>query len=173
MRRDRLTLVAALLTFGLFVPVLAVQSSADDKQDKAVAKDVKFACSQHGPSDMMLTLSLETGAARKIEFIGGNSATKWFVKIDGQDVQVPKQTTVKVRSGDTITWSVAQGTHGVAFAEQDLAQAMLDFDTTVGKPLIDLTTILATNSWKRFGAKRWGTDRTNQVGVLASCKVKE
>jgi hypothetical protein len=172
MTRDRLTSVTTSLLLGLVVLALSVPSFADDKDSKNAPKDVKFACSQHGPKNMSLTLSVETGKARKIEFIGGNSGTKWFVKIDGQDVQVDNGTTVKVRSGDTITWSVASAKHGIAFAEQDLAQAMIEFDTKVGKPLIDQTTNLNTTDWKNFGNKRWGADPTTDVGVLASGKVK-
>src|SRR5262249_9238886 len=101
-----------------------------------------------------------------------NSGAKWFVKIDGQDVQVANGAKVQVRSGDTITWSVAAAKHGVAFAEQDLAQAMAEFDTTVGKPLVDQTMKLNTTDWKNLGTMRWGTDPTGDVGVLASGKVK-
>ena len=172
MTRDRLTSVATLLLLGLLVLALSVPSFADDKDPKIGPKDVKFACSFHGPVNMNLTLSAETGKSRKIEFIGGNNGAKWFVKIDGRDVQVANGATVKVRSGDTITWSVAAAKHGVVFAEQDLAQAMIEFDTTVGKPLVDQTTNLNTNAWKTFGTKRWGTDPTGDVGVLASGKVK-
>src|SRR5438552_556891 len=148
MTRDRLTSVATSLLLGLLVLALSVQSFADNKDPKNAPKDVKFACSRHGPKSMNLTLSAETGKSRKIEFIGGNSGAKWFVKIDGQDVQVNNGTTVKVRSGDTITWSVAAAKHGVAFAEQDLAQAMIMFDMTVGKPLVDQTMNLNTAAWK-------------------------
>jgi plastocyanin len=173
MKRVRLTFGAALLLFGLFVVAISVPSFAgEQKEGKAVAKDVKFACSQHGPTDMMLTLSPATGKPRMIEFIGGNDTTKWVVKIDGQDVKVDNGKTVKVRTGDSITWSVAAKKHGVVFAEQDLAQALLDFDTKVGKPLVDQTIKLTSNAWKKFGTKRWGTDPTTDVGVLASCKVK-
>jgi plastocyanin len=174
MKRNRLTFLAGLLLFGLFVLALSVQSVAQDsKKEKPAPKDVKFACSQHGPTDMTLTLTLDTGKPRKIEFVGGGSATRWFVKIDGKDENVKNGETVKVRPGDSITWSVEKGTHGVVFAEQDLAQAVLDFDMKVGKPLVDQTTRLTTNAWKKFGTKRWGTDPTSDVGVLASCKVKE
>jgi hypothetical protein len=160
------------LLLGLLVLALSGPSFADDKDPKNTPKDVKFACSFHGPMSMSLTLGPETGKSRKIEFIGGNSGAKWFVKIDGQDVQVANGATVKVRSGDTITWSVATAKHGVAFAEKDLAQAMIEFDTTVGKPLVDQTTNLNTTAWKNFGTKRWGTDPTADVGILASGKVK-
>jgi plastocyanin len=170
---SRLMFGAMLLLLGSFVLAFSVRSFADDKDGKAAAKDVKFACSQHGPTDMQLTLTTAAGTpARKIEFIGGDDTSKWVVKIDGAEVTVDNAKTVDVRSGDTITWSVASKTHGVAFAEQDLAQALLEFDTTVGKPLVDQTTNLSTTAWKMFGTKRWGTDPTREAGVLASCKVK-
>src|SRR5262249_7295141 len=98
MTRDRLKAVATLLLLALLVP-----SFADDKDPKNGPKDVKFACSFHGPVNMNLTLSAEAGKSRKIEFIGGNNGAKWFVKIDGRDAQVANGATVKVRSGDTIT----------------------------------------------------------------------
>jgi len=175
MKPDRLTFVGALLLFVAFVLAVSVQSFADDKKDKAVAKDVKFACSFHGPKNMTLTLSLDTGKPRKIEFIGGNSGAKWFVKVDGKDEIVANGETVKVRPGDAITWSVEKATHGVAFAEQDLAQALLDFDMKAGKPLEDLSDFLKTQEWKNFGTKRWGTKPAKFVDVpilLAKCKVK-
>src|SRR5262245_3218563 len=132
MKRDRLTFVGALLFCGLLVLALSCRSFAQEKKDKAAAKDVKFACSFHGPANMTLTLTPGTGKRRKIEFIAGNSGAKWFVKIDGKDEDVKNGETVNVRPGDSITWSVAAATHGVAFAEQDLAQAMLDFDVNAG-----------------------------------------
>ena len=173
MKRDRLTFVVALLLLALFVLTLSIESFADDKKDREAAKDVKFACAVHGPSQMVLTLSPEAGTARKIEFIGGNDTTKWVVNIDGQEVKVANGGTVKVRSGDSITWSVAARKHGVVFADQDLAQAMVDFDMTVGKPLKDQMKLGQIDpAWKKFGSKLWGTDGTNEVGTLASCKVK-
>jgi hypothetical protein len=171
MKRD---FIAVLLLFGLFVLAVSVQSFAGEKKDgKAVAKDVKFACSQHGPVDMMLILSPATGKPRMIEFIGGNDTTKWVVKIDGQEAKVGNGKTVEVRPGDLITWSVAAKKHGVVFAEQDLAQVLLDFDKKVGRPLVDQTMKLTSNAWKKFGTKRWGTDPTTDIGVLAACKVKK
>jgi plastocyanin len=174
MKRNRLAFVVARMFLGLFVLAMSVQSFADEKKDsKTVAKDVKFACAIHGPAQMVLTLSLETGTSRKIEIIGGSDTKSWVVKIGNQDAKKNNGDTVKVRSGDTITWRVAARTHGVVFADQDLAQAMLDFDTTVGKPLKDQK-VLGENDpdWMKFGPKLWGTDGTNEVGVLASCKVK-
>jgi hypothetical protein len=176
MKRDTLRFVARPLLFGFFVIMVYVQSFANDKE---AAKDVKFACSHHGPANMMLTLSLEKGDARKIEIVGKNNGAKWFVTIDGQpapDGNGSKNAdTIKVHSGDTITWKITAANHGVAFAEQGLAQAMLDFDTTVGKPLEDLTATLTTDAWKEFGMKRWGTkpiDAEDDPVVMASCKVK-
>ena len=64
-------------------------------------------------------------SAGKIEFIGGDNTAKWVVKLDGQEVQVGNGEKVNVQSGDTITWSVASKKHGVVFAEQNLAQALV------------------------------------------------
>jgi hypothetical protein len=176
MKRDRLTFVASLLVFGLFALALSVKSFADEKADiKAVAKDVKFACSHHGPMNMSFTLSLEAGTPQKIEFIGGNIGRHWFVKINDKDVTAEHAngTSIKVHSGDSITWSISVENvpHGVAFAEQDLAQALLAFDPG-NEPLVDLTMILKTDPWKHFGTQRWGAAETMGVRVLASCKVK-
>jgi hypothetical protein len=182
MKRDLLTFASLLLGFTVFA--LALQSFADDRkteEKKAVAKDVKFACSHHGPKNMMLTLRLspDKGTPRKIEFIGVNNGAKWTVKIDGtpaDDGNGGKNgDTVKVRSGDSISWSITAANHGVAFADQDLAEAMLKFDTSVGKPLEDLSTTLTTAAWKMFGTKLWGTkpiDAGAAPIVMAACKVK-
>jgi hypothetical protein len=174
MKRGYLTVVASLFLFWFFALAPSVPSFADDK--KEVAKDVKFACSQHGPADMTLTLSLETGDPRRIEFIGGTDTTKWVVKIDGQFAQAGKGgtngDTVKVRSGDSITWSFAAKKHGVAFAEKALAEALLDFDPVFKPLLVDQKTKLTTNAWKMFGADLWGTDPTTDFGIFAACKVK-
>jgi plastocyanin len=137
--------------------------------------DVKFACSHHGPTMMALTLTPEAGNARTIEFIAQNNPFKWFVKIDDQDVQVANGATVNVRTGDSITWSITAANHGVAFADKDLAEAMLTFDTTVGKPLEDLSKTLTSAAWKQFGTKLWGTkpiDAGEDPIVMCSCKVK-
>ena len=67
--------------------------------------------------------------------------------------------------------------HGVAFANQDLANAMLDFDTTTPGllPLEDLSTTLVTPGWMMFGPKLWGA-KPIQSGdndkVMVSCMVK-
>jgi len=180
MRLYRLMLVTALLGFSVLA--MSVQSFADDKKD--VAKDVKFACSHHGPTNMMLTLSLEKGDPRKIEIVGKNNGAKWFVTIDGQPAKDgnggQNGDTVKVHSGDTITWKITAANHGVAFAEQDLAEAMLTFDkpdpkTNQPLKLEDLTTTLTSDAWKMFGTKRWGTkpiDAATDPIVMVSCKVK-
>lgn len=170
----KFTTRALAFIFGVFVLTLSFQSFADEKKDaKEVAKDVKFACTRHGPNDMQLTLSLEKGDPRKIEINGtGNSNSQWSVIINGEDKTPANKGTVMVRSGDSITWNIAGGKHGVAFAEKNLAQAMLDFDLKAGKPLVDLTNIINTNAWKMFGTMRWGTEETDDKGVLVKCKVK-
>src|SRR5258707_7534637 len=98
---------------------------------------------------MLLTFSIEKGdGGRKIEITGkNNNGAKWFVTIDGQpaaDGNGGKNgQTVKVRTGDKITWIIAAVgnntiMHGVAFAEQNLAEAMLTFDlpdAKTGQPL--------------------------------------
>jgi uncharacterized iron-regulated membrane protein len=171
MNRNRLTLFVSGLIVASLVLALSASSSADEPKSKM--KDVKFACAQHGPMAMMLTLSLESGAPRKVEFIGGTDTSKWVVKIDDQTQSVDNATTVKVRSGDKITWSVAARKHGVVFANKDFAQAMLDFDPAGGKPLKDQSALgTADPAWMAFGPKLWGTDATSDVGILASCKVK-
>jgi hypothetical protein len=182
MKHATLKFVVCLLLFGFFILALSVQSFADDKN--GVTKDVKFACSHHGPANMMLTLSLEKGDARKIEIVGKNNGAKWFVSIDGQSAQDgnggKNGDTVKVHSGDTIVWTITAANHGVAFAEQDLAEAMLKFDPPdpkVGQPLKleDLTTTLTSDPWKMFGTKLWGTkpiDAGKDPIIMVSCKVK-
>src|SRR4051794_38930896 len=113
MKRVRLSLASVLV--GFVILVLSVQSLANERKaddKKAAAKDVKFACSRHGPKNMMLTLSLgsDAEAPRKIEIIGMNNGAKWTVKIGGTaaaDGNGGKNgDTIKVRSGDSITWSI-------------------------------------------------------------------
>src|SRR5437870_4434337 len=115
MKRYVLTLLA-----GFFFLALSVASVAAD--------DVKFACSHHGPKNMMLTLSLEKGDRQTIVIEGKNNGAKWFVTINGMPAADgnggQNGDTIKVHSGDTITWSISAANHGVAFAEQKLAQAM-------------------------------------------------
>lgn len=180
MRRN-MPLVASLCLYGLLAPGLIVQLSADEKKDSsAAAKDVKFSCSVHGPANMTLTLSLEKGNAgekpRDIQIVGRGGA-KWIVTIDGTPAPSggggDNKDTIKVRPKDTITWSVAANAHGVAFAEQNLAEAMLSFDKKAGKTLEDLTKELTTQDWKDFGTKLWGVKGTRDVGILAKATVKE
>jgi hypothetical protein len=178
MKIETLRFVASWLLTGFMFVALSMLSFADDKKD--VAKNVKFACSQHGPKNMMLTLSLEKGDTRKIEITGKNTGAKWFITINGKPAQDgnggKNGDTIKVHSGDKITWRITGARHGVAFAEKDLAQAMLDFDTEAGKPLEDLTDFLSTAVWKAFGSNRWGTkpiDAAKDPVVMVSCTVKK
>jgi hypothetical protein len=171
----------AVVALAVSSPSFAGSPEGDDKD---APKDVKFACSHHGPTNMMLTLSFEKGTARTIEIVGKNSGAKWFVTIDGAaapDGSGGKNgDTIKVHSGDTIVWKITDANHGVAFAEQDLAEAMLTFDKPDPKtmqplPLEDLTGTLTTMPWKNFGTKRWGTkaiDHGSDPIVMVSAKVK-
>jgi len=165
MKRNHLAFVALLLVFVLFALALSNRSFAEDEKDGA--KDVKFACSHHGPMKMMLTLSLEKGDPQKIDIAGVNNGDQWSVTIDGNKAKPGNGgnngDTIKIHSGDTITWTITAANHGVAFADQDLAEAMLKFDPPGDDPTVgplkleDLTNTLTSDSWKMFGAKRWGT----------------
>jgi plastocyanin len=180
--RNLTVFIALLLVCGLFTFALPFRSFADDTKD---VKDVKFACSHHGPMNMMLTLSLEKGDPRKVEIAGKNNGKKWFVTIDGKDAAAGSGggngDSVKVHSGDTITWVITDANHGVAFADQKLAESMLTFDPPdpkTGQPLKleDLATTLTSDDWKRFGTNLWGTKPIDAVQgktfVMVSCKVK-
>ena len=174
--RHIVTKYVTLLLLGMCTFALSAQSFADDPP-----KDVTFACSHHGPMRMMLTLSFEKGDPRDIQITGKNNGMKWFATIGGNDAPAGNggnnADTVKVHSGDTITWIITDANHGVAFSNQDLAQAMLDFTPNgcVGQPLIDLTTTLTTDDWKAFGTKLWGTkpiDAGPNPIIMVKCKVK-
>jgi plastocyanin len=182
MKRTLTVFVAPPLIFGLLAFALSVQSFADEKSG---VKDVKFACSHHGPMNMMLTLSFEKGDPRKIEIAGKNNGRKWFVTIAGDSAAEgnggKNGDSVKVHSGDTITWIITDANHGVAFADQELAEAMLTFDqpgdaATGPLKLEDLTTTLTSDDWKKFGPKLWGTKPIDAVSektiTMVSCKVK-
>jgi plastocyanin len=179
MKCDRSTFVAALLLLGFFVLGLSVDSLADEKNPKTVAKDVKFACTKHGPAHMTLSLSPEEGKAREIKIMGGMNTMVWVVKIgDGKEEEVANGSTVKVHSGDSITWSVSVATrsHGVVFADQDLAEALLDFDKKASKELKSRTGLgdddAQKKAWEMFGSKLSGTAFFPGVVDLAKCKVK-
>jgi len=155
MKRYLLTLLA-----GFFFLALSVASVAAD--------DVKFACSHHGPKNMLLTLSLEKGDPQIIVIEGKNNGKQWFVTIDGRPAANgnggQNGDTIKVHSGDTITWSISAATHGVAFADQKLAEAMFKELKAGDKlKLEDLTTTLTSADWKAFGKTLWGTKETNAV----------
>jgi hypothetical protein len=167
-----------LLVLVSIILTCSVRSLADQP------KDVKFACSHHGPSNMQLTLSLEEGPSRAIEIVGKNSnGSKWFVSIDGHAADNgnggKNKDSIKVHHGDTIIWKIESGDtgieHGVAFAEKETAQAMLQFDEKTSKLLEDLNDFLSTDPWKAFGMSRWGT-KPFAAGadaiVLVSAKVK-
>lgn len=167
------------VTFGVTALMLCAGSPAQDKD----VKDVKFACSRHGPDHMQLTLSLEKGQPRTLKFIGQSNGAKWSVTIDGVAAADgnggQNGDTVKVHSGDKLIWQIAALNHGVAFAEKDLAEAMITFDdpdTDKGPlPMIDLTSVLTSDEWKAFGMKLWGVKPINahpQPFVMVSGKVK-
>ena len=181
MKRSLTVFVASLLLFGLLAFRLPVQSFADDKK----VEDVKFACSHHGPVMMMLTLSMEKGDPQKIVIEGKNNGKKWFVTIDGKAAPAGNGgnngDSVKVHSGDKITWIITDANHGVAFPDQTVAEPMLTFDPA-GDPatgplkLESLTTTLTTDDWKKFGTKLWGTKPIDAVEgktiTMVSCTVK-
>src|SRR5262249_36870397 len=65
--------------------------------------------------------------ARKVEIIGDGNLERWKVTIDGKDATPKGEAKVTVRYGDTITWKVVAGRHGVAFADRKQTMAGLDF----------------------------------------------
>ncbi len=160
MKRDHLTFLGSQLLAGFLFLATSLQSLAAD--------DVRFACSHHGPKKMMLTLSLEEGAARQIEIEGVNNGDDWDVKIDGKKVAAGQggQTgdTIKVHSGDTIIWTISAANHGVAFAEQKFAETMFKELKAGGElKLENLNTTLTSQDWMDFGKTLWGTKRIDAV----------
>jgi plastocyanin len=161
MKRNHLSFPVSLALAGFLFLASSVQSLAVD--------DVKFACSHHGPMNMNLTLHLEQGDPQTIVIEGtANSATKWSVTINAQPAASgnggDNGDTIKVHSGDTITWILTGANHGVAFADKDAANAMLkDLKAGVPLKLEDLTTTLTSSDWVNFGANRWGVKKLDAV----------
>src|SRR5687768_17529040 len=79
----------------------------------AIGEDsLMMTCAEHGNGVMTLKFVREAGAARSVEVIGEASATKWTVKINGEDATPPTQTlnspgVVPVHVADTITFKVS------------------------------------------------------------------
>jgi len=146
-------------------------------QPRATAKEIKFTCTQHGPTMMTLTLVTEAGGSpRKVVITGANNVQRWMVTADGMDVTPSDQTpagnaTLKVRAGDTLTWRVTAAKHGVTFADQDAAEAALEFQPG-GKNRVPRP----ESKFQTFGPKPWGTDAFSpmdgQPVTLAVAKVK-
>ncbi len=154
MKRHQLSFLASLALAGVFFLTLSIPSFAAD--------DVMFACSHHGPANMRLTLKLEQGDPQIIVIEGkGTSGAKWFVTINNRAAASgnggDNGDTIKVHSGDTIIWIITGANHGVAFAEQKVAEAMFkELKAGVTLKLEDLTTTLTCADWKNFGNALWG-----------------
>jgi plastocyanin len=163
MKRDHLTFTASLLFLVLAAFALPIRSFADDKKD--APKDVDFACSHHGPMNMMLTLTFEKGDPRQIQIEGGGDFKHWLVKIgDGKVAPADNGTKIKVHSGDTITWILTDLNHGVVFAEQKVAEAMFkELKAGDSLKLEDLNPTLNSPEWMKFGKTLWGTKRMDAV----------
>jgi plastocyanin len=159
-KRYHLSFLVSLALAGFLFLSSSVQS---------LAADVKFACSHHGPAMMSLTLTLEQGAPRTIVIEGkATSGMKWFVTIDNKVADSgnggDNGDTITVHSGDTIMWILTGANHGVAFADKDVANAMLkDLKAGATLQLEDLTTTLTTDDWVAFGATRWGVKKLDAV----------
>ena len=131
---------------------------------------VKFTCFVHGPTNMTLSLAPEAAGepTRKLEVIGEQNPTRWRVTIDGADKTPQNGGKLAVRPGDTITWKVVQGFHGVVFADRDAAKAMLEFVDGAGKELDD-----RADKFPGFGPRQWGTTGHPAGTTLAEAKVKK
>jgi len=118
---------------------------------------------------MTLTLAPEAAGepTRKLEIIGDQNPTRWRVTVDGADKTPENGGKVAVRPGDTITWRVVQGFHGVLFADRDAAKVMLEFDEKAGKELKE-----RDDKFPGFGPRQWGTTGHSAVSTLAQAKVK-
>ncbi len=161
MKRDQLSFLASLALAGFLFLSSSVQAFAAD--------NVMFACSHHGPANMSLTLKLEQGDPQIIVIEGkGTSGAKWFVTINNKAAESgnggDNGDTIKVHSGDTIIWIITGANHGVAFAEQKVAEAMFkELKAGVTLKLEDLTTTLTSDDWKNFGNTLSGTKPIDAV----------
>ncbi len=126
--------------------------------------------------DVMSDAVVGTPAKQKIVISGdqstttdskGNKTTKhfWSVTVNGNAIS---GSSLAVGPGDTITWDVKSGTHGIGFNSKDEAEQFLDFTPVPGHPLVDFP----TPSFPAPGAgpsKGWGT---KPIGVNSGDPVK-
>src|SRR3954468_22413952 len=114
--------MARILLSLAFTAHLVVGACPPARADTPEA--VKFTCFVHGPVSMTLALAPEPAGepTRKLEIIADQNPTRWRVTVNGADKTPPNGGKVAVRPGDTITWKVVQGFHGVLFADRDAAE---------------------------------------------------
>ena len=69
---------------------------------------------------------------------------------------------IPISPGQTLTFGVQGGTHGITFMDKAAAQAVFDFGAAAA----------AFKDQPSVGPNAWGTDATSTVGVLATIAVK-
>jgi plastocyanin len=118
---------------------------------------VDFECTIH-KTNMAGTFIINKGAVSiQIDGVLANGSVNW-VK-DG--TTLPNNSSIQIQPGQTVTFGVTSGTHGITFLDKATAQAVFDFGSP-GLPFKAQPTI---------GPNAWGTDGVTS-GTLATLKVK-
>lgn len=114
--------------------------------------------------------------ARGIEIFGAaEDRTNWHLRIDGVDQPESNPLEIPVGPGDTITWSVEGGSHGVVFESEAKAVSLLSFQpVVVERPLTpeEISELRFLADRPDFGAGWWGTTAFEN-GILAQATVRE
>ncbi len=137
--------------------LLLVLQVKPESEIPASITSVPFECTVH-KANMAGTFQIQRQNTPNITMEGDVAPGKVFWSRNG--VPLPNDSNISVQAGNTITFSVKAGTHGIRFADKVAAQAMFDIEQKV--PFID-----QPGGW-------WGTPTTGSPAgtVLAILTVK-
>jgi hypothetical protein len=127
--------------------------------------NVKFQCTLHTTA-MAGTFQIQPGspppppAAPLPLAIDGvvSGGPKWA----RNGTALPNNSSIDISSGQTLTFGVKSGTHGITFMDKTTAQAVFDFGASAAK----------FKAQPSVGPNAWGVDASDAVGVLATITVK-
>ncbi len=159
-------------TGGFPAPTILARASVKSDPLGTPQRIVDFTCRVHGPAGMNARLvvldTTEPDAETSFEFFAIASDTEnWHLRVDG----VPQEPAVNptdsvIRPGDSISWKVEGGFHGLVFSDRATTESILDFDPAVGQPLED------DPNFGGFGTGAFGTTGFGPGTLLASAIVK-
>ncbi len=99
-----------------------------------------------------------TGNTLQIDGAAANGSVNWVLN----GTTLSNNSTIKIQPGDTITFAVQSGTHGITFLNKADAEKVFDFSTP-GQPFVAQPTI---------GPNAWGTAGNPAGTTLATLKVR-